>query len=223
MKKHIVLVLLIIFNVVSPVSLLLAQEKPTTPEHAYNLGIDFYNKLDYNKAIDNFLKAFNTEDSKLEQWINYNLGNAAFKKGEKIQEANIQQAQQAYKQALEFFHRAIELNPQDKNAKYNYELTALKLEQTQQQQQENKQRQKDQPQKQQQQKEKQNKQDKQEQRFEKKARQDKKLRQQEARLQGMTEEQAKMLLENFQNSEECSAKLRLLDQDAQTAGVEKDW
>ena len=235
MKKYIILVLLIILNVAYPASLLLAQEKSTTPEHAYNMGIDFYNKLDYNKAIDSFLKAFNTENRKLEQWINYNLGNAAFEKGQKVQKSNPQEAQQAYKQALEFFHRAIELNTQDKNAKHNYELAALKLEQAQQQQKQSKEQQKDQQQKEQQKKEQQKKeqqkkeqqkkeqQDKQEQASDKKDRQDKKPRQQEAQPQEMTEEQAKMLLENFQNSEDSPTELRLLNQDAQTVGVEKDW
>ena len=228
MKKHIILILVIILNLVFPGALLRAQEKATTPEHAYNTGIDFYNKLDYNKAIDNFLKAFNTEDSRLEHWINYNLGNAAFEKGQKAQESSPQEVQQAYKQALDFFRRAIELNPRDKNAKHNYELTALKLKQARQQQQENKEQQKEQSQKEQEQKkEQQDKQDqsdnKQEQASGKKGRQDKKPRQQESRPQEMTEEQAKMLLENFQNSEDGPTELRRLNQDARDSGVEKDW
>ncbi len=225
MKKYIVLILFIMLSVAYPASPLLAKDKAVTPEHAYNMGIDFYKKLDYNKAIDKFLNAFNTENNKLEQWINYNLGSAAFEKGQKAQKSNPQEAQQAYKQALEFFHRAIELNPQDKNAKYNYELTALKLKEAQQQEQKNKEQQKDQQQKEEQ--DKQDKQDqsdnKQEQASDKQDQQGKKPRQQEAQPQEMTEEQAKMLLENFQNSEDGPTELRLLDQEAQTTGVEKDW
>ncbi|MFH1094113.1 MAG: hypothetical protein V1739_08210 [Candidatus Omnitrophota bacterium] len=207
MKKYSILILLVILNLVFPKALLLAQEKAAAPEHSYNKGIDFYNKLDYNKAIENFLKAFNTENKKFEQWINYNLGNAAFETGQKAQGSNPQAAQQAYKQALEFFRRAIELNVHDKDAKHNYELTALKLEQAKQEQQK---------------KEQQDKPDQKEQQ-DKPAGQDKKPLQQEAQPQEMTEKQAKMLLENFQNSEGRPTELRMLNSDVQDSGVEKDW
>ena len=234
MKKY-TLILFIILSAAAPVSTARGQEKETSPEHAYNKGIDFYNKDDYNKATDKFLEAFNTGSSKLEQWINYNLGNAAFEKGQKEKDLNPQESQQAYKKALEFFHRAIELDVLDQNAKHNYELTALKLKQAQQQQQENKEQQKEQQKEdkeqqqedKEQQKEQQPKnkeeQDKQEQASNKQEQQDQKKRQQESQPQEMTEEQAKMLLENFQNSEDGPTELRILNSDAQDSGVEKDW
>ncbi len=227
-----ILTLLIILNLVFPGALLRAegQEEAKTPEHAYNKGIDFYNNLDYNKAIDQFLGAFNTSNSTIEQWINYNLGSATCSKGQKVQESNPQEAQQSYKKALEFFRRAIELNPQDKNAKHNYELTALKLEQAKQQQQEQK---KDKQQKQQEQNQEQKQQDQQKEsgddqdqssdEKEEQGQQGEHNSRQDTQPQEMTKEQAKMLLENFQNSEDGPTELRQLQQAAQDSSPEKDW
>ena len=222
MKKYIILIFLIV-NMTGPVLIARGQEEANTPEQAYNKAIDFYNQLEYNKAIDKFLNAFNTGNRRLEQWTNYNLGNAASSKGQKVQESNPQEAQQAYKQALEFFRRAIELDPQDKNAKHNYELTALKLEQAkQQQQQQNKDDSKDEQQEQQEE-EQQQEPDEPEQDSKDQEQQDKNDAQQEAQPREMTKEQAERLLENFENSEDGAMELRQLNQAAQESDTEKDW
>ncbi|MCK4993560.1 MAG: hypothetical protein KAS13_00760 [Candidatus Omnitrophica bacterium] len=229
MKKNILLILSVIISLGSLVSSALGEEKATSAEQSYNKGIDFYKELDYNKAIDNFLGSFNTDNSKLEQWINYNLGNAACAQGQKVQASNPQAAQEAYSQALEFFRRAIELNSQDQNAKHNYELTALKLEQAKAQQQNNEKQQNDEQQEQQQKDEQQDKQeqakksDNDQAQSSDKGDQPQENTQQQGQPQEMTKEQAKMLLENFQNSEDGPTGLRQLQQKAEGARGDKDW
>ena len=147
MRQIKIITLTLIMTWISPPHLAMAQTEKA--ERVYNQGIDFYNKADYNKAGEYFLKAFNTEKQKLEQWASFNLGNANFKNAEKMQDKQPEEALKSYTNALKFFQRAIELNPQDKDAKYNYELTAKKIQQQKQKQQSQKQKQQQQQQKQQ--------------------------------------------------------------------------
>ena len=121
MKKSMCCAVLLYCNLLFSVNYVFAQEKVLSAELLYNRGIDFYKKLAYNKAVESFMGAFNSENNKLEQWTNYNLGNSAFEQGQKLKQDNPGQARAVYQQALQFFHRAIELDPKDMSAKYNYE------------------------------------------------------------------------------------------------------
>lgn len=100
-----------------------------------NLGLSLLKKEQNDKAIVNLKDATSGLESlavgksrkdKLKNELHYNLGNALYGLAEKSQD---QQSQAGYGQALENFKQAIEANPKDMDAKYNYELTLLRLKQ----------------------------------------------------------------------------------------------
>lgn len=108
------------------------------PNSAYvfnNLGLSLIKTGQGQKAVDNLkeatgglegLKVGKSRKTKLKNEFYYNLGYALYDSAEKSQD---QQNQGNYQEALESFKQAIEADPQDMNAKYNYELTLLKLQQ----------------------------------------------------------------------------------------------
>ena len=121
MKKIGFIFIFIVILICRADNYLFADDVSEMSPQEYNEGVDFYTQEDYNKAIDKFFKALNTEDKKLERWANYNLGNAHFQEASKQEAADLESALKMYESALEFFRRAIELDGSDIDAKYNYE------------------------------------------------------------------------------------------------------
>lgn len=84
-------------------------EDPSNTELRYNLGNTYYKLGDYANAEKMFLQAAGSQDQKISQKSFYNLGNVAFKQG-KLQEA------------LEYYKKALELEPDDEDARHNLEF-----------------------------------------------------------------------------------------------------
>jgi len=124
--------------------------------------------------------------------VAYNLGNSLF-------------AQQKFKEALTCYRDAMRLNPEDKEAKYNYALTKEMLKQQQQQQQQQEQNQ-DQNQDNQDKQDQENQQDKQDQqdKEDKQEQQDKedKQNQQQPNEQQISEQEQQAMLEAIQAQED---------------------
>ncbi len=108
---------------------------PNSPYILHNLGLSFLKKGQHDKAVNNLreatgglggIKLSKSSKGKLKNGFYYNLGNALFDSAEKIQG---QQSHSIYQAALDSFKQAIEADPKDLDAKYNYELTLLKLKQ----------------------------------------------------------------------------------------------
>ncbi len=108
---------------------------PNSPYVFNNLGLSFSKSDRNDKAIANLREATGglesltlgkSQKSKLKNEFHYNLGNALSSSAEKSQD---QQGQANYMEALENFKQAIEANPKDMDAKYNYELTLLRIKQ----------------------------------------------------------------------------------------------
>ncbi|MBU1045074.1 MAG: hypothetical protein KJ915_11830 [Candidatus Omnitrophica bacterium] len=244
-----------------------AAEQNLDADRAYNQGVDFYSKLDYNKAEENFLQSMNTQDKRLEQWSAYNLGNAFFKQAQTAEQSDPASANQTYQKALDFLKRAIELDPEDKDAKYNYELTAKKIIEQKQKDQQQNQKDKQQNQKDKQQNEKDKQQDQKDQQQDKQEKQDQQKNQDQENQQDkqekqdqqdnqeqkdqqdkqnakasenqqdksqnasqqneqnrqMTEQEAKMLLDNFQQSEDKKKEMDLYKAQQQDSPGVKGW
>lgn len=107
-------------------------DDPENPVLHFNVGSALYRKEKFQEAFNAFQKSAATEDIALQQSAYYNQGNALYRL------SKYQEAVAAYKQALE-------LNPDDVDAKHNLELVRARLkemadkqqqEQQQQQQQE---------------------------------------------------------------------------------------
>jgi Ca-activated chloride channel homolog len=97
-------------------------ELPESPDIYYNIGDVQYEKGDYEKASALFMKTGESEDISLNARAGYNLGNTFYKEGK-------------FKEAAGAYKSSLKLNPDDKDAKYNYELARLKMQEQQQEQQ----------------------------------------------------------------------------------------
>lgn len=120
---------------------------PESPLLKFNIGDAEYKKNKYEEAIKNFEQSLNTDDVIEQSKAYYNMGNSLYRLG-KLPESIM-----AYKKALE-------LNPDDKDAKYNLEFVRKQLKDKSDKNQQN-QNQQQQQQKQQNQQQQQNDQDKQ--------------------------------------------------------------
>jgi tetratricopeptide (TPR) repeat protein len=80
----------------------------------FNQGDALYKLKKYEKAIESYQKIVGSEDRMIDSKAYYNIGNAYFKQ-DKLQES------------IQSYIRALDLNPDDHDAKYNLELARAKL------------------------------------------------------------------------------------------------
>ncbi len=84
-------------------------ENPENPEVALNLGSAHYQMRNYAEADRAFSRAALASDQTLRQEALYNLGNSAFRQGR-------------LEEAVELYKTALELDPEDEDAKFNLEF-----------------------------------------------------------------------------------------------------
>ncbi len=97
------------------------EENPESGAIDFNLGNAFHQQGMYQDALQSYEMATRSADSSLSAESFYNIGNTHFRAGE------LDKAADAYKKSLSYA-------PDDKDTKYNLELTLKKLEEQQQQQ-----------------------------------------------------------------------------------------
>jgi Ca-activated chloride channel family protein len=97
-------------------------DAPESPELHFNIGNVGYRKADHENAIETYRKSFNTDDIGLESRANYNIGNATYRLGEKSGNDVA-----LWRAAMELYRKAIELDPTDKDAKFNLEFVEKKI------------------------------------------------------------------------------------------------
>jgi Ca-activated chloride channel homolog len=189
-----------------------------------------YERGDYETAVKHYMEALQTEPNNAR--IYFNLGNALSKlgKGEEARAAwdqsntltpsaidqskatynkgNVAAEQQKWEQALQEYRNALKMNPNDADAKHNYEM-AVKKKQEQDQQQQQQQQNQDQKQDQNQQQDQQNQQqqdqqqDQQQQDQQQNQNQNQQNQQQKPKFDpgSMTKEQARDILNALENQE----------------------
>lgn len=111
-------------------------ECPECAELAYNQGLTHYRLGDLAEARDKFNEALSTNDTNLESKAKYNLGNVAYSEA-LANQAEPQKAIQSARSAIEFYRDALELAPNDRDARANIETANRFLKRLQQQQQQN--------------------------------------------------------------------------------------
>lgn len=117
----------------------MAVDQPKSPYTLHNRALGYYKQGNHQRSsgeLENANKAL--EDSKMnsKELVNrfqYHLGNAFFKLGFKP-DSNAQSSPEGnnsdpYGQAVQSYKKALEANPRDKDAKYNYELALLHMKQ----------------------------------------------------------------------------------------------
>jgi Ca-activated chloride channel family protein len=140
------------------------KKQPSSRALQFNSGAAAYKSGDFEKAIAHFTDALLAEDQKLREDASYNLANSLVRKGEAAKENEAKKTN--WKNALEHYEETLRLNPDNKLASQNRDITKKLLEDLEKQEQQQKQQdQKNQDQKDQkdQKKDKQDKQDKQQQ------------------------------------------------------------
>jgi Ca-activated chloride channel family protein len=137
------------------------QENPGTRQTdriQFDAGAAAYKMKDYNKALQSFSQALLSQNPHLQAESHYNLGNTLYERGEA--EKTDEKKLTNWESALQHYQETLKAEPQDKNAKDNYEYVKKKIEELKKkqenQQQQQQQDQKKNPQQQQQQKNQQN-------------------------------------------------------------------
>jgi tetratricopeptide (TPR) repeat protein len=93
----------------------------------YSLGAALYKKSDYIAAIDHFTKALPTKNPKLEAKASYNIGNCKYRLGEEIEKRSASKAVEIYREALDYYSRAMDLEGTDEDMAYNYRFVENRL------------------------------------------------------------------------------------------------
>ncbi len=89
-------------------------DNPESPIVHFNVGDVLYKKKNYEEAMKSYQKATSADDILLQSKSYYNMGNALYKSG-KLPESIL------------MYKKALELNPNDEDAKYNLEYVRAKL------------------------------------------------------------------------------------------------
>jgi Ca-activated chloride channel homolog len=114
---------------------------PESQALEFDLGAAAYKSGDYGKALEAFAKAVTSSDQPLREASEYNLGNTLYQRGaaQKDKDPKIKE----WKNALQHYDQALNIEPQNKDARYNRDLVQrlideLEKEEKQQQQQDQK-------------------------------------------------------------------------------------
>jgi chemotaxis protein histidine kinase CheA len=215
----------------------------------YNAGLAAYAGGDLKAAADSFARASSGSDLRLQSQAYYNRGNALFHQvggpGAAVAPAmplttmstqELAGAEASVAEAIQMYENAIALDPQDLDAKANYELAVLKQQQIQQQkqQQQDQQKQDQQNQEQKQEEQQDQKQDQQQQQPqaqpqpqpenqpEENPQQEEEQIQADKPSEEMTPEEAAMMLDAMK-AQEQSQRDRLHPFFGRPVPVEKDW
>jgi len=108
------------------------KKHPDDPKLRYNYGTAAYRNNLYDEAIAAFSEALKSDDLSLQQKAYYNRGNALFRKGAEIRQADPQATGEKWQEALESFDSALKLDPDDTLARENRAFVAHELEQLEQ-------------------------------------------------------------------------------------------
>jgi Ca-activated chloride channel family protein len=95
----------------------------------YNAGNAAYKAGDYEQAQTYYQNSLKSDDVQTQQKILYNLGNTHFRLGQnKLNEQNLEETKEYWKQSIKDYESALEINPQDVQARKNLEVVKKKLE-----------------------------------------------------------------------------------------------
>jgi Ca-activated chloride channel family protein len=91
-------------------------ESPDTPELYFNVGDALYKQSQYEEAIKLYEKALSSGKKSISSAAFYNMGNAKFKMGEASSDPAL------LKEAIAYYIQSLQIDPDDKDAKYNIEI-----------------------------------------------------------------------------------------------------
>jgi Ca-activated chloride channel homolog len=110
----------------------LLQKKSDDPRLHFNAGTAAYRNRQFEEAAKQFNATLAAPDLKLQGLAYYNEGNALYHLGEAIPDPK--KRTESWEKALQDYQSSVKLNPQDADAKFNYDFVKRKLEELKQQQ-----------------------------------------------------------------------------------------
>ena len=117
-----------------------AQRDPKKPDLQFNVGTAAYKAGQFPQAAEAFQRSLDgipSADPKRlagQEDAYYDLGNTLYRSGQKTEPSNAQQTIQTWEQAVKTYGAALQLRPNDTDAKYNRDLVQRKLDQLKKQQ-----------------------------------------------------------------------------------------
>ena len=120
----------------------LLKRKGDDPRLHFNAGAAAYRNQQFEEAAKQFNATLAAPDLKLQGLAYYNEGNALYHLGER--DPDPKKRKEAWEKAVQDYQSTAKLNPQDEDAKFNYEFVKRKLEELKQQQQQSQQNKSDQ-------------------------------------------------------------------------------
>lgn len=104
------------------------EKSPNDPELQYNFGTAAYKNNMQDDAIEAFTKALKSDNVELQKKAYYNRGNSYYQKGAEVQQADPETTINQWKQAIGSLESALQLDPDDADAKHNLEIIKKRLE-----------------------------------------------------------------------------------------------
>ena len=101
-------------------------QSPADDKLQFDSGAAAYKLKDYNKALESFSQALLTGDTGLQSKGHYNLGNTLYQHGEA--EKSDEKKLSDWTNALDHYEQTLKLDPQNKDAKDNYDYVKRKIE-----------------------------------------------------------------------------------------------
>ena len=102
---------------------------PSSPDKdkiEFDVGAAAYQMRDYNKAAEAFSGALLTPDPGMQSKSHFNLGNTLYRRGETVQADD--KKLRDWTNALQHYEQTLKLEPNNKDAKENYEFVKKKIE-----------------------------------------------------------------------------------------------
>ena len=110
-------------------------KNPKKPELEFNLGSAAYKSGDYAKAATAFQNTLKIGELPVQQGAYYNLGNTQYRVGQNTEKSAPQETIKTWEQAVQSYEAALQIKPNDSDARYNRDLGKKKLDQLKKQQQ----------------------------------------------------------------------------------------
>src|SRR5438093_279429 len=101
-------------------------QSPADDKLQFDSGAAAYKLKDYNKALESFSQALLTRDTGLQSKGHYNLGNTLYQHGET--EKSDDKKLSDWTNALDHYEQTLKFEPQNKEAKDNYDYVKKKIE-----------------------------------------------------------------------------------------------